>query len=705
MRSKLTYNGEEISIEQAFDKALQLLSQNHFAEMTELCRIIAEIDPMHYKAVHGIGLGLHRSGYSTEGIKYIRKSIEINPEYFSAYNNLGKILCEQNNFAEALEVFTVAKKLEPSSPLIYANLGGVLKNLGRYTEALLYFNKALELDPDYIDALFGHAISLHRSNKTTEAQKAYMTLLQRKPDHPDALYNLATLYKKAERPKDAYALFIQTLEYQPDHYDALLSLGNLLSEQVQSGNNCARDEALDFYCKASDLRPEDVKIHITIGNILIERGDIDNALFRFRKALELDPANLNARSCILMTTQYLPSPDLHQLYSESILWSKFSKKDVEATPNHKNIPDPERKIRIGYVSADLRIHPVGFYLLPSLYHHSSYSYENYCYYNSDVHDFLTEKLKCYSDGWRDVKDLSDKDLHDLIISDGIDILVDLSGHTRGHRLQLFVSRPAPIQITWIGFFFTTGLTEIDYILMDETAVRPEEEEFFSEEIIRLPETRFCYAPPVYAPEIALLPLNTNGYVTFGSFNNLAKITSEVISLWSKLLKEVPRAKLLLKSGSLGSIAVQKEIASKFELCGIDTARLIFRAASPHADMLAEYGEMDLALDPFPFNGGVTSCEALWMGVPIITLFGNRPISRQTAGFLKTIGLEGFIAYSETDYIELAKKWSLATKELAGIRSSLRNMMSSSLLCDGKRFTVNLEKTYRETWKKWCSSMS
>jgi predicted O-linked N-acetylglucosamine transferase (SPINDLY family) len=344
---------------------------------------------------------------------------------------------------------------------------------------------------------------------------------------------------------------------------------------------------------------------------------------------------------------------------------------------------------------------VGFYILPALFHHDSGQYEAICYSNSKESDNFTERLKSYADGWRDVVDLKDEELHDLIIEDKIDILVDLSGHTGGNRLFIFARKPAPVQATWIGYFFTTGLSEIDYILMDDTAVLPGEEKYFSEKVIRLEKTRFCYEPPKNAPEVAELPALKNGFITFGCFNNLAKVTPAVLQLWGAVLNAVPGSRLFLKSHALVSDNVKERISTQFGKQGVSPDRLIFRGASPHVDMLAEYGDMDIALDPFPFNGGLTSCEALWMGVPVITLFGKRPIARQTSGFLKTIDLDGFIAQNEKEYVELAVRWSSSTEELSEIRSSLRKKMSDSLLCDGKRFATNLENTYREMWRQWC----
>lgn len=705
MQATLLYNGQEVTIEQAFIIALELLSQNRFVEMTSLCRIIAKNDPLHFRAIHGIGLGLHRSGNSEEGIKYIHRAVEINPEYCAAYNNLGNILREEKRFLEALEAYTSARGLDPASPMIYSNIGAVLNELGRDDEALASYEKALELDPAHIDAKFGYALTLCKLSRNDDAQHALIELLSLKPDHFDAMYNLSTLYMKMKRPKEAYNVLRKILDDKPDHFNANLSLANLLSEQVQFGRNWARDEELEFFIKASDIQPDNIDLHICIGTKFLEMCEIDCAIERYEKALSLQPGNLIAISCMLMASQYHPKPDLKQLYEDSLQWHHFCSANMQmSTSFHKNTTEPDRQLNIGYISADFNMHPVGFHLLPAIYHHNPGKYRVYCYSNnSKKNDAFTHRISELSDEWREIEEMTDDEVYDLIIKDRIDILVDLSGHTAGNRLPLFVRKPAPVQVTWLGYFFSTGLSEIDYIFMDETAVQAGEDQFFSEQVIRLPQTRFCYEPPSYAPDIKPLPCLKNGYITFGSFNNLAKLTPEVVNLWSKVLLALPNSKLLLKSASLGGKNVREKISSSFEQLGINPDRLDLRPASPHADMLAEYGDMDIALDPFPFNGGLTTCESLLMGVPVITLFGNRPISRQTAGFLNTIGLAEFVAHNNYDYIETARKWGANIAELAEIRATMRTKMKHSLLCDGKKFTANLEKIYREIWRQWCGS--
>lgn len=701
----ITHNCHRLDIDQAFQAALELLNENRFLEVAEICRKIVAVDPTHFRAHHGIGLGLHRAGESADAVNHIRDAITINPDYFEAYNNLGNIQRENGNFEDALNLFLKAKSLRPEAAIIHYNIGNLLKDLNRLDEALKSFKEAVRLQPDYIDARLQISLYLREHGNTEEAEAEYRVILKNHPEHCDTLYSLATLLHELHKPKEAHTIFKKLLSIKPDMHDALVALGNLLNEQANYGMDWALEEALECYCSAAALQPENYSLHITIGNLHVVRGEIDEALARYRVACALKPYDQIARSCFLMTSQYHPAPDIKALYEDALLWPQFCTADIPRTKEYSNSHEPDRPLRIGYVSADFKTHPVGFYILPALFHHNSDQFEVFCYSNSMDSDNTTKRIKGYSDAWRNVSDLNDEELHDQIARDKIDILIDLSGHTRGNRLTLFARKPAPVQATWIGYFFTTGLKEIDYILMDDTAVLAGEERYFTEKVIKLPMTRFCYEPPKYAPDVSNLPAYRNGYITFGCFNNLAKVTHSVIHLWARVLESVPDSHLFLKSQTLGSDSVKERITNQFAKEGISPERLLLRGASPHAEMLAEYGEMDIALDPFPFNGGLTSCEALWMGVPVITLFGNRPIARQTSGFLKTIELDGFTAKSEKEYVELAVNWSRSIDKLSEIRSSLRNKMNQSLLCNGKEFTYNIESTYRKIWQEWCSKIT
>jgi predicted O-linked N-acetylglucosamine transferase (SPINDLY family) len=314
-------------------------------------------------------------------------------------------------------------------------------------------------------------------------------------------------------------------------------------------------------------------------------------------------------------------------------------------------------------------------------------------------------LQKTSDHWRSLVGLPDDAALALILNDGIDILVDLSGHTAKNRLPLFAQRAAPIQVSWLGYFGTTGLRAMDYLLMDQWAVPIGEEHGYVESIVRLPHGRFCYAPPDYAPLPVDPPSLRRGYVTFGSFNNIAKVGPDVIAMWADVLAANPSSRLLLKWKTLDDETVRSSVSAAFAAAGVAEGRLELRGFSPHSDMLAQYGDIDIALDPFPFGGGLTSCEALWMGAPVLTMPGDRPASRQTAGFLAAIGLSNCVVRSPAEYVRLAAALAADHTRLAALRRALRPAMAASPLCNGALFTSTLETAFRQMWIRWSAGVS
>ncbi|HEY6838681.1 MAG TPA: tetratricopeptide repeat protein, partial [Geobacteraceae bacterium] len=589
------------------------------------------------------------------------------------------------------------------APVGQFNIGNVLNDLALPREAVEYYTRAVSLDPSFVDAHFGKASTLYAVKDFEAACTAYRNVLALRPDHCEAAYGLAMGLAELGQHEEAASWFRRAIALDPGKRDAYLALGNLLSMRVDHQDPSGLDEAIDCYRKVLVMKPDDAKSRARLGNMLLVQGKIDETLSEYRLALEYTPDLIDAHSCYLMSMQYHPAPQLSELYEESVKWYRKFAAPVPKITGHRNGREPERRLRIGYVSADFKRHPVGFHLMPVLQHHDAERFEVYCYSNEVRTDFYTDRMQSYVDNWRTIDGLDDEVVQNMIVDDKIDILVDLAGHTSGNRLLLFARRPAPVQVSWLGYFFSTGLAEIDYIIMDETAVLPGEERWFAEKVVRLPDTRFCYEPVPYAPEVAPLPAERNRYITFGSFNNLAKVTPQVVRLWARVLREIPDARLLIKSPAFHGAAAREHFQSLFAKEGIVPERLILRGQSEHIAMLGEYGDMDIALDPFPFNGGITTCEALWMGVPVLTLTGNRPIARQTTAFLRAVGMPEFIARSEDEYCELARRWAERIEALVEIRQQLRRKMRDSLLCDGKRFTANLESAYRQMWRAWCES--
>ncbi len=542
-----------------------------------------------------------------------------------------------------------------------------------------------------------HALGLlkYRSGSLDEGEKLIRKALQLKPDYVDAHYNLGRILHLSMRNDEAEEIFRAGIALAPDDPKQLFSLATILTGQHHYR------EALDICQKVLEIKPSLPEVYGQIGNIKLSLGEVEDALEHFKKELKRS-SNHTTHSCILFALNLIPGISQKDIYSESIAWGKQHTSWIgKSLRGYFNQPAPSRRLRIGYVSGDFRKHPVGYHIHLLLESYDKGNFEVYLYDTCPLKEQMTSELANLADHYRSIALMSDDKAEKIIRRDGIDILVDLSGHTGMHRLMLFARRPAPIQATWIGYFNTTGMETMDYFIGDHITNPPEEDHLYAETVIRLPDNRFCYKPQSYAPDVSSSPAMKNGYITFGSFNGIHKISYDVINMWSNVMKAIPGSRFILKL-VFADVGVKDRIYKLFEDCGITKERIEIRNKSPHAEMLAEYGDIDISLDTFPFNGGITTCESLWMGVPVIALAGTIPIGRQSKAYLQTIGHPEWVAESSEEYVAIAANLASDVVRLDGSRKNLRQQMAISPLCDGKRFATNLESVYREMWKKWCA---
>jgi protein O-GlcNAc transferase len=537
----------------------------------------------------------------------------------------------------------------------------------------------------------------HQAGRLAEAEPLYRKILALDPNQADCLQLLGVLATQVGRSDIAAELISKAIAGNSRAPTFHNSLGNAL------GNLGKLAEAAASFRRAIELKPDFPEAHSNLGNALTDLGEYDEATAAYRRAIELKPDYNKAHSNLLLCLNYSADITAETLLAEHRRWDARHGGRLRPTAaDYPNARDPNRRLRVGYVSGDLRNHAVGYFMTNVLVAHDRASVESFCYSNSAILDDRTATLRASTDHWRNLVGVSDDDAAATIRRDGIDILVDLSGHTANNRLLVFARKPAPLQASWLGYPGTTGLSSIDYLLMDAAAVPPGAERWCSEAVVRLPHGRFCYAPPVYAPAVADAVTLNDAPLTFGSFNNRAKIGPDVVALWVAVLEAVPGSRLTLKWRSLADPTTRDRLSGAFAAAGLAPERLELRGSSPHARMLAEYGEIDIALDPFPFSGGLTSCEALWMGVPVVTLPGERPASRQTLGFLEAIGLGELAARSEADYVRIAAALAADTDRRSRLRRTLRPRMTASSLCDGRLFTSALEAALRQIWRRWCA---
>ncbi len=490
----------------------------------------------------------------------------------------------------------------------------------------------------------------------------------------------------------AARLFYDVLDDHPAAPDVHNNLGNALSKLGQTA------AAVAHYRRAISLAPAMAEAHNNLACALFLFGQLGPAIAHYKQAIGLDPVRPDAYANLVLALHYVPGVSNALIHETTRRWADLIAQRPMSAAWRAGAERRNQRLRIGYVSGDFRSHPVAFFVENVIASHDREAVEVYCYSNAGVSDGTTARIAGSADHWRDIAGLGDDDAARRVVDDAIDILIDLSGHTAGNRLTMFARKPAPIQCTWLGYVGTTGLSEIDYIIADRYVIPPGEEHHYSEQPYRLPHSYLCFTPPEHEIGVGTLPSLRNGSPTFGCFNNLLKINGTVVELWSALLAAVPNSRLYLKTAQLDDEAVRANIAGAFAAGGIGAERLRLAGASPRHELLAAYNDVDIALDPFPFGGGTTTLEALWMGVPVVTLRGTGFVGRVGESVLTTLGLGGLVAASPEDYLTLARDLAADEPRLAALRAGLRQRLVDSPLCDAKTFVGDLETAYRAMWQ-------
>ena len=540
------------------------------------------------------------------------------------------------------------------------------------------------------------AIAAHRAGDRETAATLYRQILDESPDTAPALSNLGSILRQDGQLDEAIALLQRAVALPDTNEHAAYNLGNALRSAGR------HEESVAAFRLAVTRKPEWVLAHCNLGVALADAGDQEGAEAASRHALTLEPDHALAQknlagllSSRLMRLQYQPVADERLLTDLAKDYGALCPA-AEALPQRPRTPG--EPLRVGFLSPDLCDHPVGFFLLPLLQHLDRQRIQPVLYSTGGREDDTRRALKALGT-WVDVAHLDGASLLQNLRTHQLDVLIDLSGHTAGHRLPIFAQRAAPIQVSWLGYFATTGVPAMDYVLMDEWHVPTGAECQFTEQVIRLPHSRFCYQPLPFAPGVSPPPCLTKGHVTFGSFNNTAKLNEAVLSLWARLLHALPTARLVLKSYAFSEEPQRRKMTQAFVDLGIAPERIELRGPSFHADLLHEYADIDIALDPFPFTGGQSSCEALWMGVPVVTWPQSRVVSRQTFAFLSAIGMPELAAKDADDYIRIAADLANDPDRLTHLRTTLRDQMRSSPLMDVQGFTRQLEGTLIRLYRK------
>ncbi|MBC8120570.1 MAG: tetratricopeptide repeat protein [Gemmatimonadaceae bacterium] len=563
------------------------------------------------------------------------------------------------------------------------------------------------------------------------AEVLYRQVLQVQPSNPEALYHLGAILLQTGRTDPATQLLHQAVLFKPDWAEAHLVLGNALRQQgkVQEAAACYRqalvfepgyaaahnnlgsalltlgnlEEAATSYQQALSLDPTCAGTYYNWSDVLKVQGQLDEAIACYRRALSLKSDYLQAHDNLLMLLQYHTGLT-PQVWQEALAAFAEVCAPISRLPHFHRRANPEKRLRVGYVSPDMRSHSCAWFFEPLLAAHDRTRCEIFCYADVLHPDAVTARLQSLSDHWHNIVDMPHPAVAQLIQSDGIDILVDMAGHTAGNRLPLFAARPAPVQVNWLGFPGSTGLDTIDYRLSDPWLTPEPVSEYFIETVWNLERVSHCYRPPAEMSEVGVLPALTNGYITFGSFNNLLKTTPETIALWAEVLRAVPESRLLLKGFYLLHEQAKQLLVDAFARQGIEAGRLELSKMLPgRKEHLDRYGQVDIGLDTTPYNGATTTMEALWMGVPVVTRVGDRTAARYGWSFLSAVGLEGLAAESPRAFVEAARGLAEDWPSLAALRQGLRERVMNSPLRDERGFAQAVEDAYRQMWRRWCAN--
>jgi predicted O-linked N-acetylglucosamine transferase (SPINDLY family) len=682
-----------------------------------------------------LGLLAHQIGKNDVAVELISKALTLKPNYIEAHINLGNALRAQGKLEEAVASYHQALALEPDHADAHYNLGNTFKDLGRLEEAVASYRRTLILKPDDAEAYNNLGIVLQSQNKHAEAVDNYRRALKIKPDNAEMYFNLGIILQDQGKQEEAVASYRRALTLNPNYAEGYYNLGVVLKDQGK------QDEAIESFCQVLTLKPDFVDARIHLGNALIDKGKLDEAIacFRqvlsqkpdyaevyhnlgnalmnqgklqeadasYRQALSLKPDFLTAYSSLLFCMNYRSGIDQEEIYKESLQWGdRLLESFATGTQVFVNSLRTDRRLRIGYVSPDFRRHSVAFFIESVIRYHNRQKVEVFCYSNVKRTDNVTQRLQTEADHWFSIVGMDHEAVAARIKKDRIDVLVDLAGHTRENNLPVFARRAAPIQISWLGYPNTTGLRTMDFRLSDVIAdPEGEADRLHSEKLVRLDHGFLCYNPAESTPEVGSLPYQERGHVTFGSFNNLIKVTPEVIKVWARILHAVPGSRLLLKAKQLKDDQNRARFKDMFAQESITPERLEMRQEMmEQADHLGLYNRVDIGLDPFPYNGTTTTCEALWMGVPIVTLLGVRHAGRVGASILHRVGLDELVASSSEEYIELARSLASDSKKLQEIRFSLRRRMQESELMNSVLFTGHLEDIYQKMWQTYCESV-
>lgn len=715
-----------MAINDALLRIQQWLQQGQLGQAEAAARQLVQTAPRVADAWYALGAVLLRKGANSEAEAALRQAVALHPDRAVLWNDLSvaclrqgraadaessarqalaqdatnagswlglaNALFAQRNWSESSAAYQRGLQGNPQNPAAWNNLAAALQKQGDLAGAQAAYESSLALAPHHLGGLANYACLLFARGDEARATQILSDALERAPASLEAYLLLGYALMRLGNLELAEQAYRRAVELDPKHREARYNLALALEQQWALG------EAEALVRQVVDDFPDYADAWALLSGIAQAQCRLDESLAALQRSIEIGP-DPGRHSRLLLGRQYVDDVAPAELLSAHQEFDRLYAQSLRSPPPIVRTTTSNRPLRLGFVSADIRQHPTSFLVLPALEHLDKRHCSIVCYAAQLQEDEYTARWRAIADHWRPTLDLNAEEVAGQIREDEIDVLFDLMGHTGHNQLLVLARKPAPLQITWFGYAGTTGLAAMDCLLADRFHVRPGEERFFSEQVLRMPHGYACYQAPRTAPEVGPLPALAAGYVTFGSFNSPAKFSRRTLDAWSAVLHRVPNAKLLLKYGALDLPHVQVSLRARFGERGIAAERILLEGWSPHAELLAAYQRVDLALDTQPYAGGLTTCEALWMGVPTITCPGKTFAGRHSVSYLSNAGLTQFIAADENEFVELAVQWANQVAELSQIRATLREKLRQSPVCNAPQFAQDFLSLIRHTWEQ------
>lgn len=674
-----------------FNLALIYQEQDRFVEAETHYQKAIKIKPDFVSAHINLGVTYKAKKQLQEAEICFRNVLDLSPEHLGAYINLGTLLKETGRADEAEKCFKTALDICPHEAETYNNQGIILREMGKAVEAESFFMKALSIEITK-EPLKNLGLAFLDQGRFAEAEVCFRKALELSPDYLDALCNLGLVLMEMGRHPEAVSTYENALEINPAQIGVLCNLSIALNAQgyLSKAEACLR--------KGLEISPDFVNLHLNLGLNYLHQGLVQQAIASFLQALEIQPDYLTAQSNLLFSINYSSYHSAEYRMEQARKYGHMASQKASAPYSTWSYSSPER-LRVGVVSGDLHNHAVAYFLENLVSQIDATQIDLIAYPTKCRNDQITARLKPHFSAWKSLTGLNDQAAAQLIHDDGVHILIDLSGHSAGNRLPVFAWKPAPVQVSWLGYYATTGLEAMDYFIADEISVPKTDQSQFTEKIKYLPDTRLCFTVPDAVLEVSALPAMKNGYVTVGCFQNRAKVSEDVLSLWAKVLHALPDLKLRWQCKSFEDSNTREQVIQRMSELGIRAERISLFSLVDRNAYLAAHAEVDLILDTFHFPGGTTTCEALWMGVPTLTLAGDTLIARQGASLLTAAGLGDWVVNNKEEYVSKAITFCSNLEKLASLRAGLRSQVLASPLFDGQRFAKNMENVLWQIWNE------